>query len=67
MRSDSGISLIWFKSSYSGGNETECLEVAIEAGALLLRDSKCPEEARVAVSTHSWQRFLAALDDGRFR
>ncbi|MGV9878304.1 DUF397 domain-containing protein [Streptomyces sp. NPDC003006] len=53
----------WFKSSYSGGNETECVEVAITED-ILIRDSKRPASARVTVQARAWTDFLALLDQG---
>ncbi|MEO3782208.1 DUF397 domain-containing protein [Actinocorallia sp. B10E7] len=34
--------LRWRKSSHSGGNGGECVEIAAAAGRLLVRDSKNP-------------------------
>ncbi|WP_330266667.1 DUF397 domain-containing protein [Streptomyces griseorubiginosus] len=50
----------WFKSSYSGGNATECVEAAFIPTGVLIRDSKQPEGPLVAVSTESWRCFVAA-------
>ncbi|WP_328502955.1 DUF397 domain-containing protein [Streptomyces sp. NBC_00457] len=52
--------LVWFKSSYSGGNATECVEAAFIPGGVLLRDSKQPEAPHVRVSAGAWGKFLAA-------
>ncbi|MFJ9742775.1 DUF397 domain-containing protein [Streptomyces sp. NPDC101166] len=51
----------WFKSSYSGGNTTECLEAASVPGGLLVRDSKSPDGPHITVSSEAWSRFAAAL------
>ncbi|MET9032739.1 DUF397 domain-containing protein [Streptomyces mirabilis] len=51
---------VWFKSSYSGGNTTECVEAAFVPAGVLLRDSKRPEGPHVAVSAEVWCNFLAA-------
>ncbi|QDQ11767.1 DUF397 domain-containing protein [Streptomyces spectabilis] len=52
----------WFKSSYSGGNTTECVEVAVADGtAVLIRDSKCPAGRRVSVPPQAWADFVASL------
>jgi len=50
---------IWFKSSYSGGNTTECVEVAFISSGVLVRDSKRPDLARLAISLEGWASFLA--------
>ncbi|WAL95719.1 DUF397 domain-containing protein [Streptomyces sp. Je 1-369] len=55
--------LTWFKSSYSGGNTTECVETAFLPGApggVLIRDSKRADGPRLRVSSTAWARFVAA-------
>ncbi|MCF4138516.1 DUF397 domain-containing protein [Streptomyces sp. Tue 6430] len=52
---------VWFKSSYSGGNTTECVEAAFAPSGVLIRDSKSPGESHVAVSAEAWQRFVGAF------
>ncbi|MCX4558304.1 DUF397 domain-containing protein [Streptomyces phaeochromogenes] len=53
----------WFKSSYSGGNTTECLEATYVPTGVLIRDSKQPEGPHVAISAEAWGSFLAARLD----
>lgn len=53
--------LHWFKSSYSGGSGTECVEAALVPGGILLRDSKLPASAMMAVSGEAWARFLGDM------
>ncbi|MBF8174243.1 DUF397 domain-containing protein [Streptomyces olivaceus] len=48
----------WFKSSYSSGGGGECVEVAIPLGTVLIRDSKQPAAARLAVSADAWAGFV---------
>ncbi|MGW1159142.1 DUF397 domain-containing protein [Streptomyces sp. NPDC002513] len=48
----------WFKSSHSGGNTTECVEAAFVPNGVLIRDSKQPDRACVAVSPDAWCQFL---------
>ncbi|MBO4258048.1 DUF397 domain-containing protein [Streptomyces griseorubiginosus] len=48
----------WFKSSYSGGNATECVEAAFVASSVLVRDSKRPGYAHIVISAEAWTRFL---------
>ncbi|MDX3831743.1 DUF397 domain-containing protein [Streptomyces europaeiscabiei] len=50
----------WFKSSYSGGNTTECVEAAFVSTGVLIRDSKRPEGPHVAATAEAWGRFVAA-------
>jgi len=49
----------WFKSSYSGGNATECVEAAFVSRGVLIRDSKNPDSAWLQVSAQAWERFVA--------
>ncbi|MGA5190647.1 DUF397 domain-containing protein [Streptomyces griseoincarnatus] len=49
----------WFKSSYSGGNATECLEASYTPDGILIRDSKRPSGARVHLSNRAWGHFIA--------
>ncbi|GAA2963251.1 DUF397 domain-containing protein [Streptomyces enissocaesilis] len=48
----------WFKSSYSGGEGGECVEVAVCAGAVHVRDSKDPASAQLTVAGPSWTDFV---------
>ncbi|MEU0641684.1 DUF397 domain-containing protein [Streptomyces umbrinus] len=52
----------WFKSSYSGGNETECVECAHVGARFRVRDSKCVDGPVVAVHVHAWRTFIRALE-----
>ncbi|WP_223774832.1 DUF397 domain-containing protein [Streptomyces sp. 135] len=51
--------LSWFKSSYSGGNTTECLEAAFLPRGVLIRDSKQADGPHLLVSSSAWARFVA--------
>ncbi|MFI1175007.1 DUF397 domain-containing protein [Streptomyces melanogenes] len=55
----------WFKSSYSGGNETECVEAAFIAPGTAIRDSKHPTGPRLQFSAPSWEAFVTALRTDR--
>ncbi|MFE3217301.1 DUF397 domain-containing protein [Streptomyces antimycoticus] len=48
----------WFKSSYSGGEGGECLEVAVTAHAVSVRDSKDTARPDLAVGRAAWARFV---------
>lgn len=39
----------WFKSSYSGGSGTECVECAYVRDRTLVRDSKCQGDSPIGV------------------
>lgn len=51
----------WFKSSYSGGSGTECVEVADLQGTVGVRDSKQPGGPHVAVHHVAWVNFIQDL------
>ncbi|MGC4980952.1 DUF397 domain-containing protein [Streptomyces sp. DT193] len=53
----------WFKSSYSGGNTTECVEASSTLSGVLVRDSKHTGGPIVAVSTAVWQAFIRHLPE----
>jgi hypothetical protein len=58
--SDRGLSLEWFKSSYSdSSNPNDCVEVAMAPGTVRVRDSKNVDGPRLAVTWHSWSSFVA--------
>ncbi|AVH61491.1 MULTISPECIES: DUF397 domain-containing protein [Streptomyces] len=50
--------LAWFKSSYSGGEGGECLEVATTPVTVHVRDSKSPARAQLAFPTTEWAAFV---------
>ncbi|WP_251093563.1 DUF397 domain-containing protein [Streptomyces sp. Caat 7-52] len=50
--------LDWFKSSYSGGNATECVEAAFIPRGVLIRDSKHPRSPHLRVSAAAWAQFI---------
>ncbi|OIJ99475.1 DUF397 domain-containing protein [Streptomyces monashensis] len=52
----------WFKSSYSGGNTTECVETAFLASGVLVRDSKNIGGPRIEIPGPTWNRFISTLD-----
>ncbi|MFD9563638.1 DUF397 domain-containing protein [Streptomyces sp. NPDC059994] len=51
----------WFKSSYSGGNETECVEAAFVAPGTAIRDSKHPRGPHLTFAGPTWEVFVEAL------
>ncbi|MFD8270955.1 DUF397 domain-containing protein [Streptomyces flaveolus] len=50
--------LRWYKSSYSSGSGGDCVEVADTGAAVLIRDSKQPDAALLAVPTAQWTAFV---------
>ncbi|MGV9317989.1 DUF397 domain-containing protein [Streptomyces sp. NPDC003435] len=51
--------LVWFKSSYSGSNEPDCVEVALAPHHIHIRDSKTTDGDQLTVSTDTWTSFLS--------
>jgi hypothetical protein len=57
----------WRKSSYSGTNGGNCVEVAYNLpGAVAVRDSKNPSGPALVFSPDDWHMFTAALRGGEF-
>ncbi|MFF9685367.1 DUF397 domain-containing protein [Streptomyces sp. NPDC014623] len=54
----------WHKSSYSGGDQGECLEVARGYDAVPVRDSKAAHGPAVIASAASWSAFVSAVRNG---
>ncbi|WP_371538099.1 DUF397 domain-containing protein [Streptomyces sp. NBC_00466] len=60
-----GPELRWFKSTYSGGSGTECVECAATVEGALIRDSKQPSCALIAVGMAAWVGFIQAVQGAR--
>ncbi|MFI1420131.1 DUF397 domain-containing protein [Streptomyces sp. NPDC020731] len=54
----------WFKSSYSGGSGTECVECAYTATGTLIRDSKRANGPVLHVATEPWLMFVRSVTHG---
>ncbi|WP_262057846.1 DUF397 domain-containing protein [Streptomyces sp. STR69] len=50
--------LAWFKSSYSGSQGDDCVEVAVTEQAVCVRDSKDVTRPHFAVGRGEWSWFL---------
>ncbi|MBW1603681.1 DUF397 domain-containing protein [Streptomyces sp. JJ66] len=50
--------LNWFKSSYSGSQGDDCVEVATTDGAVHVRDSKDVTRTDFAVGREGWTQFV---------
>ncbi|WUM11057.1 DUF397 domain-containing protein [Streptomyces sp. NBC_00334] len=57
----------WFKSSYSGGSGTECVECAYVTNSMLLRDSKRAGGPEMRVRHEAWRTFIRALTQDSLR
>ncbi|MFF9075046.1 DUF397 domain-containing protein [Streptomyces sp. NPDC014646] len=57
--------LTWFKSSYSGSQGDDCVEVAMPRSAsaatttVHVRDSKLSRSPRLTLTPDTWQHFLS--------
>ncbi|MEN3584389.1 DUF397 domain-containing protein [Streptomyces sp. ZYX-F-203] len=50
--------LVWFKSSYSGTQGDDCVEVAATEEVVHVRDSKDLTRSAFAVGREGWVRFV---------
>lgn len=55
---------VWRKSSHSGGNNDQCVELALHCQAV--RDSKNPTGGTLVFDRRTAERFVSAVKDGRF-
>ncbi|GHH89311.1 DUF397 domain-containing protein [Streptomyces capitiformicae] len=51
--------LTWFKSSYSGSENDNCVEVAMRPEAIHIRDSKDKAIRPLVVTPTAWAAFTA--------
>ena len=57
--------VIWRKSSHSGSNGGDCVEVAVlSANTLAVRDSKDPGGPKLTFTPAEWRTFTTALKTG---
>jgi hypothetical protein len=56
----------WRKSSYSGGNGGDCIEVATATGAarVLIRDTKDHQGPVLTFIPRAWRQFAAQVKAG---
>ncbi|MFF9804688.1 DUF397 domain-containing protein [Streptomyces coeruleorubidus] len=57
----SGTALEWFKSSYSGDEGGNCVEIATHPTAVHIRDSKTPSTPHLTITPATWTAFLSTL------
>ena len=58
---------VWRKSTRSGGNGGDCVEVARNLpGVVAVRDSKNPDGPALVLSPADWQDFTDTIKTGRF-
>lgn len=58
MSTESSRRLVWHKSSYSGNEGGECVEVAVAPGVVYLRDSKNTDRPHLSVHAAGWASFV---------
>ncbi len=56
----------WNKSTRSGPNCDNCVEVAFVGGAVALRDSKNPTGPALIFTPGEWDAFVEGAKDGEF-
>lgn len=57
----------WRKSSRSGDNGGDCVEVAGNLPRMVaVRDSKDPDGPKLVFSPRDWRAFMASVKAGRF-
>jgi hypothetical protein len=56
----------WRKSTRSGPNCDNCVEVAFVDGVIAVRDSKHPTGPALIFTTDEWDAFVGGAKDGEF-
>jgi hypothetical protein len=56
----------WQKSSRSGPNCDNCVEVAFVDDAIAVRDSKLPDGPVLLFTQEEWDAFVGGAKDGEF-
>jgi len=54
----------WRKSSYSGNNGGQCVEVGTAAQLIAVRDSKDPDGSVLAFAANTWAAFAERVKTG---
>jgi Domain of unknown function (DUF397) len=58
---------VWAKSSHSGGNGGQCVEVASNLpGIIAVRDSKNPDGPKLIFTPDEWRAFAAGIRGREF-
>jgi hypothetical protein len=56
----------WRKSTRSGPNTDNCVEIAFVDGAIAVRDSKYPDGPVLIFTPAEWDAFVGGARDGEF-
>jgi hypothetical protein len=57
---------VWRKSTASGPNCDNCVEVAFVGDAIAVRDSKNPQGPALIFTQAEWDAFVGGAKDGEF-
>lgn len=58
---------VWRKSSLSGDNGAQCVEVAANLpGVVAVRDSKDPQGPKLLFTPAQWRAFVGGVKSGEF-
>lgn len=60
MTTEDSARLAWFKSTYSGNEGGACLELALTAHTVHVRDSKQPSRTRLVFTRDTWTAFVGS-------
>ncbi|MET8049105.1 MULTISPECIES: DUF397 domain-containing protein [unclassified Streptosporangium] len=59
--------LTWYKSTLSGANTDNCVEVAnLSSGGRAVRDSKDPSGPTLSFASGEWRAFISGVKSGEF-
>ncbi|WP_406423284.1 DUF397 domain-containing protein [Streptomyces sp. NBC_00873] len=61
--SDAALEVAWFKSSYSGAEGGDCVEVAAALDAVHIRDSKVRSGPALTVTPQAWAGLVRLAAD----
>lgn len=60
------LTMAWKKSSFSGGNDDNCLEARLVEGGAEVRHSKNPDGPTITFTTAEWGAFLDGVKAAEF-
>ena len=61
--SDAALALAWFKSSYSGAEGGQCVEIAAAVDGIRIRDSKVRSGPVLTVASEAWAGLVRLAAD----
>jgi hypothetical protein len=57
---------VWHKSTRSGLQSDNCVEVAFVGGAIVVRDARKPDGPQLVFTPNEWDAFVEGAKDGEF-